>query len=193
MKSASSAVDMRIENGRLCSGRVIHRSSPFCDDRPQTDAVELIVIHGISLPRGVFEGDAVDALFMGCLDVNRWPELEDVCGLRVSAHLLIRRDGAVVQYVPFDRRAWHAGESSFRGRSRCNDFSVGIELEGCDDIPYEPAQYDALVDIINALRVTYPSIGKDCVVGHSDIAPGRKTDPGSAFDWERLRERLGGR
>ncbi|MBI1196015.1 MAG: 1,6-anhydro-N-acetylmuramyl-L-alanine amidase AmpD [Gammaproteobacteria bacterium] len=182
---------MRIDDGRLSSDRVNHKSSPFCDERPEETAIDLIVIHGISLPRGVFEGEAIDALFMGCLNVERWPELEEICGLRVSAHVLIRRDGSVVQYVPFDRRAWHAGESSFKGRSRCNDFSVGIELEGCDDIPYETAQYKVLAEIIGALRADYPAIGNDSIVGHCDIAPGRKTDPGEAFDWARLRKLLG--
>ena len=181
---------MRIDKGRLVSAAVVQRESPFCDARPEGENIELIVLHGISLPRGVFGGDAVDALFMGCLDAKRWPELADVCGMQVSAHLLIRRDGAVIQYVPFDHRAWHAGESRFRGRSRCNDFSVGIELEGGDDVPYEPAQYEALDGIVRALRAAYPTIGEDCIVGHCDIAPGRKTDPGEAFDWARLKNGL---
>lgn len=155
--------------------------------------VELIVIHGISLPVGVFGGAAIDALFMGCIDRVRWPELAELCALKVSAHVLIRRDGAIIQYVPFDRRAWHAGESCFGTRSRCNDFSVGIELEGCDDIPYTQVQYEVLAEVICVLRDAYPGIREDGIVGHCDIAPGRKTDPGPAFDWEDLRRRLGSR
>lgn len=182
---------MAIEGGRLAFGSgVQQRKSPFCDDRPEGAVIDLIVIHGISLPRGVFGGEAVDELFMGCLDAERWPGLADVCGLRVSAHLLIRRDGEIIQYVPFDRRAWHAGASSFMGRARCNDFSVGIELEGCDDVPYTSVQYDVLAEVVRALRVAYPAIGEDCLVGHCDIAPGRKTDPGEAFDWAGFRNRL---
>ena len=181
---------LAIDGGRLVSDAVIQRLSPFCDDRPEDMGVDLIVIHGISLPAGVFGGDGIDALFMGCIDADRRPELAELCGLRVSAHLLIRRDGAMIQYVPFDQRAWHAGESCFGARSRCNDFSIGVELEGCDDIPYTLDQYEVLAEVIKALRATYPGIGEDAIVGHCDIAPGRKTDPGPAFDWQAIRRRV---
>ena len=141
---------------------------------------------GISLPPGEYGGPWIDALFSNTLDPAAHPYFENIHQLEVSAHLLIRRDGEVVQYVPFQRRAWHAGRSSFRGRERCNDFSVGIELEGTDDAPYEAAQYTALQQVIAALRAAYPSLAKGHLAGHSDIAPGRKSDPGPYFDWPHL-------
>lgn len=164
--------------------------SPNCDERPPTSAIELVVIHGISLPPADFGGPWIDALFTNRLDTSAHPFFQQLEGLRVSAHLLIRRDGEIVQYVPFHRRAWHAGPSSFQGRERCNDFSVGIELEGADTISYTDDQYRCLTEIIIALQRTYPAITQERIVGHSDIAPGRKSDPGPAFDWERLRELL---
>ena len=164
--------------------------SPHCDDRPAGAAPELIVVHGISLPPGEFGGDAVERLFAGTLDCGAHPHYARLRGLRVSAHALIRRDGALLQFVPFHRRAWHAGESSWRGRARCNDFSVGIELEGADEVPYEPAQMRALAALIRALCAAYPGLDPARVVGHSDIAPGRRTDPGPAFDWALLRRLL---
>lgn len=164
--------------------------SPNADARPDGAGIELIVVHGISLPPGVFGGPWIDHLFTNTLDPAAHPYFAAIAGLRVSAHLLIRRDGAPVQYVPFHRRAWHAGVSSWRGRERCNDFSVGIELEGSDDTPYADAQYSALAAAIGALRTAY-AIPAAHLAGHSDIAPGRKTDPGPAFDWPRLRALLG--
>jgi AmpD protein len=161
--------------------------SPHFDARPQGMLPELIVVHGISLPPGQFGGAWIDQLFTGTLDPSAHPYFRDIAQQRVSAHALIRRDGRLVQYVPFAARAWHAGESQYRGRSVCNDFSIGIELEGTDDLPYEDAQYDALTHLIRALLAAYPSLAAERVVGHSDIAPGRKTDPGNAFDWQRLR------
>lgn len=166
---------------------VAHHASPYCDDRPDGEAIDLVVVHGISLPPGCFGGDAIDALFCGGIDRLADERLVALSGLRVSAHLLIRRDGELIQYVPFVRRAWHAGESCFDGRNACNDFSIGIELEGADDIPYEPVQYRRLADCIRCLRARYPAITPERIVGHSDIAPGRKTDPGPAFAWGRLR------
>ena len=165
--------------------------SPNSDDRPAGAAVELIVIHGISLPPGEFGGPWIDALFTNTLDPAAHPYFAAVAGLRVSAHLLIRRDGEVVQYVPFHRRAWHAGESVYAGRRCCNDFSIGIELEGADHIPYDDRQYPLLATVIRALWQAYPTITPDRLAGHADIAPGRKTDPGPAFDWARLRRFVG--
>lgn len=160
------------------------------DERPAGVAPELIVVHGISLPPGEFGGPWIEQFFCGGLDAAAHPYFASIAGLRVSAHVLIRRDGRLVQFVPFTERAWHAGVSSWRGRSACNDFSIGIELEGTDTEPYEEAQYTALAALIRALRDTYPGIGHDQVVGHSDIAPGRKTDPGESFDWSKLRQLL---
>jgi len=151
---------------------------------------DLIVIHGISLPPGKFGGPHIDRLFTGRLDPSDHPYFQEIAGLRVSAHLLIRRAGEVVQYVPLHRRAWHAGKSSYRGRDRCNDYSVGIELEGADDHPYTTTQYRRLATVIRVLRRGVPSLSAAPVVGHSDVAPGRKTDPGPAFDWPRLRRLL---
>jgi AmpD protein len=151
---------------------------------------ELIVVHGISLPPGEFGGPWIDALFTNSLPVDMHPYFAGIAGLRVSAHLLVRRDGAVVQYVPFQMRAWHAGPSQWRGREGCNDFSIGIELEGTDAGPYERAQYSALARVIAELCRAYPTLSPDAVVGHSDVAPGRKSDPGIAFDWPLLRSLL---
>lgn len=164
--------------------------SPNQDERPSNSAIELLVIHGISLPPGEFGGPWIDALFTNQLEPTAHAYFEDISTLRVSAHVLIRRDGEVVQYVPFDRRAWHAGASCFAGRERCNDFSIGIELEGCDDQPYSDHQYAALAAVTRALQQHYPAISADRIVGHSDIAPGRKTDPGPQFDWPRYRALL---
>lgn len=161
---------------RLCS--------PNRDARPPGCAIELIVIHNISLPPGHFGGDAVEALFLNRLDCSAHPYFEQLVRLRVSSHFFIRRDASVCQMVACGERAWHAGVSQWRGRSHCNDFSVGIELEGADDVPYTDAQYESLNGLVLQLRVRYPIAD---VVGHSDIAPDRKTDPGPAFDWLRLR------
>jgi len=151
----------------------------------------MIVIHGISLPPGEFGGPEIEALFTNQLDWGAHPYFAEIRGLEVSAHLLIRRDGSVVQFVPFSQRAWHAGESCFRGQQRCNDFSIGIELEGEDETPYEDSQYAALQGVVNALCEAYPDISPREIAGHCDIAPGRKSDPGPAFDWLRLYDGLG--
>jgi AmpD protein len=161
-------------------------ASPNCDDRPAGVAADLVVLHGISLPPGHFAGDAIDRLFTNTLAPGEHPYFREVAGMRVSTHLLIRRDGELVQYVPLHRRAWHAGESCYRGRRACNDFSIGIELEGTDDLPYADAQYARLAEALDALLATYPALDRRRIVGHCDIAPGRKTDPGPAFDWLRL-------
>ncbi|OIQ83900.1 1,6-anhydro-N-acetylmuramyl-L-alanine amidase AmpD [mine drainage metagenome] len=158
-------------------------SSPNCDERPAGEAVCLIVVHAISLPPGEFGGDAILRLFTNRLDPAAHPYYRGMHELRVSAHFLIARDGTTTQFVRCDRRAWHAGLSAWRGRERCNDFSIGIELEGCDERPFEDVQYQVLAQLIRALKRRYAI--KE-VVGHADIAPGRKTDPGPHFDWTRL-------
>lgn len=165
--------------------------SPNHDARPTGSPLDLIVIHNISLPPGEFGGPFIDALFTNTLDAQAHPYFQDIHALKVSAHVLIRRDGTIVQYVPFHLRAWHAGDSCFKERSRCNDFSIGIELEGCDDIPYEETQYRVLSALIQALLASYPALSLQRLTGHCDIAPGRKTDPGPAFDWQHLHALLG--
>jgi len=165
-----------------------HRlSSPNCDARPQGTAIELIVIHNISLPPGVFDGDAVIELFTNQLDWDAHPYYQGIRGIQVSAHFFIRRDGTLIQFVPCSLRAWHAGVSSWQERERCNDFSIGIELEGSDDLPFTEAQYATLNPLLQQLKQVYPI---RAVVGHSDIAPGRKTDPGPHFAWQRIDERM---
>jgi N-acetyl-anhydromuramoyl-L-alanine amidase len=167
--------------------RVRRVVSPNCDARPPDTELGLIVVHGISLPPGQFGNGWIDRFFCNDLPADADPYFATICSVMVSAHVLIARNGALTQYVPFTARAWHAGRSSYCGRSACNDFSVGIELEGTDERPYRAVQYRALAKLIGALRRGYPSLAKAEVVGHSDIAPGRKTDPGPAFDWQRLR------
>ncbi|HTW75638.1 MAG TPA: 1,6-anhydro-N-acetylmuramyl-L-alanine amidase AmpD [Steroidobacteraceae bacterium] len=164
--------------------------SPHRDARPSGVLPELIVVHGISLPPGEFGGPWIDRLFCGELPPAAHPSFASIAALRVSAHVLIRRDGTIIQYVPFGERAWHAGQSSYAGRAACNDFSIGIELEGSDATPYADAQYAALAGLIPALCAAYPSLSCERIAGHSDIAPGRKSDPGAAFDWPRLRALL---
>ena len=165
--------------------------SPNCDARPVGCEISLLVVHGISLPPGEFGGHWIDDLFTNRLDPAAHPFFREVATRRVSSHILIRRDGEMVQYVPFSQRAWHAGASCFGSREACNDFSIGIELEGTDDIPYTDAQYRRLAGLIRRLRRAYPQILRENIVGHCDIAPGRKTDPGPVFDWRRLQGLLG--
>lgn len=157
--------------------------SPNFDMRPVGTAIDTLVVHGISLPPGRFGHGFIDALFTNTLDGRSDPFFAAIDGLRVSAHVLVARTGALTQYVDFGARAWHAGVSSFDGRDRVNDFALGIELEGTDDCPYAPAQYRSLAALARALMGRYPGLGRSRIVGHSDIAPGRKTDPGPAFDW----------
>jgi AmpD protein len=164
--------------------------SPNCDARPAGASPELIIVHGISLPPGEFGGPWVEALFKNELPGAEHEYFATVCSMRVSAHAFVARSGSVTQFVPFHMRAWHAGDSMYCGRNGCNDFSIGIELEGTDDVPYEHAQYDVLARLIVALRETYPSLEQAQIVGHSDVAPGRKTDPGPLFDWTALQSRL---
>lgn len=165
-----------------------HCASPNHDARPDPGTVSLIVIHAISLPPEEFGGPGVEELFTNRLDPTVHPYYADICALRVSAHFFIRRNGAVIQYVSTDGRAWHAGASCWQGRDQCNDFSIGIELEGSDTQPFEPSQYEGLARLVGAIRGRYPI---EDVAGHSDIAPGRKTDPGPFFEWTRLQALLG--
>ena len=164
--------------------------SPNQNERPAGTGIDLLVIHNISLPPAEFGGGFVERLFCNTLDCSEHPWFENLRGLEVSAHLLIARDGTATQFVPFDRRAWHAGASQFAGRANCNDFSIGIELEGTDFVPYTDAQYSSLVRTTRALMREYPAITIGRIVGHEHIAPGRKTDPGASFDWARYRSAL---
>jgi N-acetyl-anhydromuramoyl-L-alanine amidase len=169
----------------------VQRPSPNCDARPPGVEADLIVVHGISLPPGEFGGPWIDQLFTNTLALGAHPYFAALEALRVSSHLVVRRDGEISQYVKFTERAWHAGKSSFDGREACNDFSIGIELEGTDTLAYEAAQYDALAAAVAALCAAYPRLSAHRLVGHSDIAPGRKTDPGPAFDWVCARALIG--
>ena len=161
--------------------------SPNCDDRPPGAGIDVLVIHSISLPPGQFGGPGIEQLFCNRLDPEAHPYYREIHQLEVSAHLLIQRDGAMYQFVPLHQRAWHAGQSCCDGRTRVNDFSIGIELEGADDVPFEDAQYRTLGDITQALMQVYPAITPARIYGHADISPGRKTDPGPHFNWARYR------
>lgn len=172
-------------DGWLAEARRVPSSN--CDDRPPGTEVSLLLVHSISLPPGEYGGDAIERLFTNRLDPAAHPYFQEIAGLKVSAHFLVRRDGELVQFVPVTKRAWHAGASAWRGRAACNDFSIGVELEGTDDGAFEEAQYRALEALIARLRAALPL--RD-VAAHSDVAPGRKTDPGPAFAWQRLLHRL---
>jgi AmpD protein len=156
------------------------------DDRSDPDDISLLVIHCISLPPGEFGNHYIDQLFCNQLDPEEHPYFKEIYQLTVSSHLLIKRDGVCVQYVPFDKRAWHAGKSIHEGRKQCNDFSIGIELEGTELIDYTDQQYAQLASVVRVLLEAYPKLSTQRIIGHSDIAPGRKTDPGASFDWQRL-------
>lgn len=184
-------MEYTLDEGWLSPAR--HVVSPNCDARPDGTQIDLLVIHGISLPPREYGGGWIDALFTNALDPAAHPYFATIHQSRVSAHLLIDRRGEVTQYVPFPQRAWHAGVSSFDGCPACNDYSIGIELEGCDDMAYEPVQYDRLAAVTTVLMQAFPAITRERIVGHSDIAPGRKTDPGREFDWNRLYTQLGAR
>lgn len=180
---------MKLVNHQIDCARQI--PSPNFNQRPDPDDISLIVIHCISLPPGQFGGDYIGQLFTNALNPGDDPYFEDIYQLQVSAHLLIRRDGELLQFVAFDRCAWHAGVSNYQGRENCNDFSIGIELEGLDSMPYTDKQYRQLAQVIRLLIANYPKLNKDGITGHSDIAPIRKTDPGPAFDWQYLKTLLG--
>lgn len=179
---------LSIENDWLREAR--RAPSPNRDARPEGVSIDLLVVHGISLPPGEFGGPWIEKLFQNRLPALQHPYFAEVADRRVSAHALIRRDGEILQFVPFSERAWHAGESCFGDRDCCNDFSIGVELEGADDVRYESAQYERLAAVARTLMRHYPGITPERIVGHSDIAPGRKTDPGPAFDWSELRRCL---
>jgi len=187
--SPARVIQLNIQQHLLVEARQV--PSPNYNERPEAMAPELIVIHCISLPPGQYGGPHIERFFQNGLGVDEHPYFKTIAGLQVSSHLLIRRDGEVVQFVPFDKRAWHAGQSRYEGRENCNDFSIGIELEGTDDSAYEAIQYDRLKQVIEILLQQYPGIKPEAIVGHSDIAPGRKTDPGPGFDWAALRKELG--
>ncbi len=173
---------MNIDQHRLTG--IVQIPSPNVDDRPEPTDISLLVIHCISLPPGEFGNHYIDQLFCNQLNPAEHPYFKDIHQLTVSAHLLIKRDGSCVQYAPFDKRAWHAGKSVYEGRERCNDFSIGIELEGTEFVDYTDRQYEQLADVVCALLKTYPKLSTRRITGHSDIAPGRKTDPGASFDWQ---------
>ena len=163
--------------------------SPNRDTRPENTPIDLIVVHSISLPPGRYGGDAIECFFQNQLDKNEHPYFEEICEMQVSSHALIKRSGEIVQFVPFHERAWHAGQSNYLGRERCNDFSIGIELEGTDSDDFEEVQYQQLAQLVSALQTAYPAIS-DHITGHSDISPGRKKDPGTGFDWDKLKNKL---
>jgi AmpD protein len=170
-----------VDSGLMDGARQV--ASPNFDARPEGVEADLIVVHGISLPPGEFGGAWIDRLFTNTLPAEAHPYFAQIGDLRVSSHLVVARDGSLTQYVRFNDRAWHAGRSRYEGREACNDFSIGVELEGADTIPYEAAQYESLGGIVAALCAAYPTLSPQRLVGHSDISPGRKTDPGPAFDW----------
>jgi AmpD protein len=190
MTKSSGTIALQIEPGTGLLAGVRQVLSPHFDARPKDVAPELVVVHGISLPAGEFGGPWIDHLFAGNLPAEAHPTFRETAALRVSALAVIRRDGSITQYVPFGMRAWHAGQSQYQGRSGCNDFSIGIELEGTDTIPYTDAQYESLAALVGALLSTYHTLSAERIAGHSDIAPGRKTDPGPVFEWARFRHVL---
>ncbi|MGH1536841.1 MAG: 1,6-anhydro-N-acetylmuramyl-L-alanine amidase AmpD [Gammaproteobacteria bacterium] len=181
---------MRIDPASHLVVGVHYAPSPNYDERPDSVPLSLIVVHNISLPPNEFGGPYIEQLFMNRLSPDDHPYFAEIADKKVSAHILIRRNGEVVQFVPFSKRAWHAGQSEYKGCENCNDFAIGIELEGADETPYEEVQYSVLATLIDSLRIAYPSLSKEHIVGHSDIAPGRKTDPGLAFNWQNLRALL---
>ncbi len=180
---------MHINDHRLSDAKQV--LSPNFDERPDVSDISLIVFHCISLPPGEFGNDCIDQLFCNRLNPDEHPYFQEIHQLTVSSHLVIKRTGEIIQYVPFDKRAWHAGPSSYQGRERCNNFSIGIELEGTETTPYTDAQYTQLAEVVKALLTAYPNLSTEQITGHSDIAPGRKTDPGESFDWEKFYCKLG--
>ncbi len=179
---------MKISNHWLTSA---HKTpSPNCDKRADESDISLIVIHCISLPEGQFGTPFIEQLFTNQLKAQTHPSFAKICQLQVSSHVVIQRDGQITQYVPFNKRAWHAGDSEYQGRTKCNDFSIGIELEGTNDSPYTKQQYQQLSVLIQCLIQTYPALKLKDITGHSDIAPQRKTDPGKFFDWKKLYQDL---
>jgi len=200
IKLKTELLDMAIDDGWLTdveqqisphySSRNSSRKSSNNGTEEICTEISLLVVHNISLPPAKFGGPYITDLFLGKLDENADPYFKEIAHLKVSAHCLIRRDGKIIQYVSFNNKAWHAGVSAFDGREQCNDFSIGIELEGTDDIPYTEEQYHLLAILVKKLQASYPLISHNHIVGHSDIAPGRKTDPGSSFNWHYFRQCL---
>lgn len=184
--------ELTIDTGRGLVAPARFVPSPNQDARPPGATLDLLVVHGIGMPPGQFGGPWVEKLFLNELPGEVHPFFASLDGLEVSAHVFLRRDGSMLQFVPFHARAWHAGRSEWRHRPACNDYSIGIEVEGADEIPYEPVQYEVLAALVAALRCAYPTLAGDAIAGHSDIAPGRKTDPGPAFDWAHLDRQLAG-
>ena len=179
-------VDLKIDAQSALLMDTPYIASPNCDDRPDRDDISLIVVHGISLPPGQFDGPFVEHFFTNRLDYSAHPFFKDIKDMRVSAHLFIRRNGDIIQFVPFEKRAWHAGQSQYQGRECCNDFSIGIELEGTDEIEYTDSQYAQLGAAIASILLAYPKISRDLILCHSDFAPGRNRDPGPSFNWTKL-------
>lgn len=177
-----------LDDNRIAEARRV--DSPNHGERPPAVDIDLVVLHSISLPEGEYGNGRIDDFFCNRLDIRAHPDFAALEGLEVSAHLLIDRDGALTQYVPFDRRAWHAGESVFAGRGNCNDYSIGIELEGTERGAFTDSQYAALAEVVRLLMGAWPGLTAERVVGHSDVSPGRKTDPGPGFDWRRFRREL---
>jgi len=188
MLSDSSKKGLTIKSGWLT--QVEKLPSPHFSPREKNDEISLLVIHNISLPAGQYSGNYISDLFLGCLDCNADESFTDLRGVRVSAHCLIRRNGSIIQYVSFNDKAWHAGISCFQGREQCNDFSIGIELEGTDTTAYTTEQYQQLIHLTHCLQSEFPAIIAGNIVGHCDVAPGRKTDPGQAFDWQNFRQSI---
>ena len=182
--------DLTLDSNEQWLNEVRRVASPNCDERPAGSEISLVVMHGISLPPKQYGGPYIDQLFTNTLDPQEHPYFAEIVALRVSSHLLIDRKGQLTQYVSLQDRAWHAGQSEYQGRQNCNDFSIGIELEGCDDQSYEKCQYEIAASVVKLLMRHFPGIGQQDVVGHCDIAPGRKTDPGEAFDWKGFRTLL---
>ncbi len=190
MPTVPPPADIRIDPASGLVAGVRQVLSPHFDERPAGTLPVLLVVHGISLPPGEFGGPWIDRLFTGNLPADAHPYFKEIEGLRASAHALIRRDGQIVQYVPFGARAWHAGKSEYRGRAACNDFSIGVELEGAEGITYTDMQYHALAALTAALLAAYPSLSAEAIAGHSDVAPGRKSDPWPVFEWQHFRALL---
>jgi AmpD protein len=190
MHTAAASAPLTIDSGTGLLSGARQVLSPHFDGRPAGSVPELLVVHGISLPPGEFGGPWIDRMFTGTLPAAAHPFFRELASARLSAHALIRRDGLIVQYVPFGERAWHAGVSQYRGRPQCNDFSIGIELEGTADTPYTDAQYTQLAALAAALLGAYESLSQEHIVGHADVAPGRKSDPWPTFDWPRFRALL---
>jgi len=181
-------MSIQIRDGLVDGARFVE--SPNQDERPEGMDIDLVVLHNISLPPGEFGGDWIELLFTNRLPADAHPYFAEIAGLKVSSHVLIRRDGTITQFVPFQKRAWHAGASCHDGREHCNDFSIGIELEGTDDTPFDERQYQSLHELLSGLIDTYPGLNTETLTGHEHIAPGRKTDPGPGFDWQRVRQSL---